>query len=118
MSERVRLNVSLTIHDGKLEAFQAIAREMVETTRNESGALAYEWYFSGDGKRCRVIETYVNAHALEAHVAGSAVQQGLSKLLTISDMNSLECYGVPGPNAEEKLGRVGAKIFSHWNGLV
>ena len=117
MSKQVLLNVSLTIREGKLEEFQAIAREMVEATRGEPGALGYEWYLSGDGKRCRLVETYVDADGLLAHFAGPAVQQGVPKMLTAADVSGFEVYGEPGPKAREVLGGFGAEIFSYWDGL-
>jgi quinol monooxygenase YgiN len=42
MSKLVHLNVNLTIHKGKLEEFQEVAREVVEGNRKEPGTLAYE----------------------------------------------------------------------------
>ena len=117
MSKQVLLNVSLAIHEGKLEAFQTIAREMVEASRKETGTLGYEWFLSGDGKRCQLIETYVNAEALLAHFAGPAVQEGVPKMLKAADVSGFEVYGDPGPKAKEILGGFGAEIFSYWHGL-
>jgi len=117
MSKQVLLNVGLTIHEGKLEAFQAIAREMVEASRKEPGTLGYEWFLSPDGKRCQLIETYVNPEALLAHFAGPAVQQGVPKLVKTADVSGFEVYGDPGPKAKEILGGFGAEIFSYWHGL-
>lgn len=117
MNKKVLLNVSLTIHDGKLNAFQAVAREMVEASRKEPGTLGYEWYLSSDGKRCQLIETYVDADALLAHFAGPAVQEGVPKMLATANVSSFEVYGDPGPKATEVLGGFGATIFSYWHGL-
>jgi len=117
MSKQVYLIVSLTIHEGKLDAFQAIAREMVEATKKEPGALGYEWYLSGDGKRCELIETYADANAVVAHFAGPAVQVGVPKMLAVADVSSFDVYGDPGPKAREILAGFGAEIFSYWHGL-
>jgi len=117
MSKQVLLNVSLEIREGKLEAFQAIAKEMVEVSRKEPGTLGYEWYLSGDSKRCQLIETYVDADALLSHFAGPAVQQGVPKLITTADVSGFQVYGDPGPKAKEMLGGFGAEIFSYWHGV-
>ena len=117
MSMQVLLNVSLTIHQGRLNEFQAIAREMVESSRKEPGTLGYEWFLSADGKRCQLIETYVDAEALLAHFAGPAVQQGVPKLVKTADVTGFQVYGDPGLKAKEILGGFGAEIFSHWHGL-
>lgn len=117
MSKQVLLNVSLTIREGKLDAFQAIAQEMVEASRKESGTLGYEWYLSSDGKRCRLFEAYVDADSLLAHFAGPAVQEGVPKMLKTADVTGFEVYGDPGPKAKEVLAGFGAEIFSYWHGL-
>ena len=117
MSKKVRLNVSLAIHDGKLAEFQTIAREMLEASKKEPGTLAYEWYLSGDGTSCQLIETYVDAEALLAHFAGPAVQQGVPKMVRTADVTGFEVYGEPGAKAREILGGFGAELFSYWSGL-
>lgn len=117
MSNKVHLNVSLAIHEGKLGQFQAIAREMVEATRKEPGTLRYEWFLSNDGKRCQLIETYSDDDALLAHFAGPAMQEGVPKMLNTAEVTSFEVYGNPGPKARETLSDFGAEIFLFWHGL-
>lgn len=117
MSKQVLINVSLTIHEGKLEEFQAIAREMIEVTRKEPGTLAYEWYTSSDGKHCQLIETYADASAVLAHFAGSAVQQGVPKMIATASVTSFHVFGEPGPKMREILNGFGAEIFTYWIGL-
>ncbi len=117
MSRQVLLNVGLTIHEGKLEAFQAIAREMVEATRKEPGALRYEWYLSGDSKRCQVIETYADANALLAHLTSATVREGVPKILAVASVSAFQVCGDPGPEGREILTGIGAEIFSYSLGL-
>lgn len=117
MSGQLHLNVSLAIHEGKLNAFQAIAREMVEATQKESGTLRYEFYLSSDGKCCQLIETYADADALLAHFAGAAVKDGVPKMLKTANVSGFEVYGNPGPKATEVLSDFGAEIFLYWHGL-
>ena len=52
---KVRFTVSLAINDDKFDAFESIARTMVERTQTEPGALAYEFCLSDDRTRCRLI---------------------------------------------------------------
>ena len=117
MSKQVLLKVSMSIHDGQLDAFQAVAREMVEASRKESGTVGYEWFMSSDGRHCQLVETYVDADALLAHFAGPAVQVGVPKMLKTADVTSFQVYGDPGPKMREGLGTFGAEVFSHWHGL-
>jgi quinol monooxygenase YgiN len=117
MSDEVHINVSLTIHEGKLNEFQAIAREMVKATQQEPGTRRYEWYLSSDGTSCQLIETYLDSDALLAHFNGWAVKEGVPKMLKTADVNGFEVYGNPGPQAREILSDFGAEIFLYWHGL-
>jgi len=109
--------VDLNIHEGKFDSFERIAREMIASTRQEAGALGYEWCLSADRKRCRIIETYADSDAVLAHLTGSAVQQGVPKMLEMSSISRFEVYGDPGPKAAAMLAGFGAEIFAPWCGF-
>jgi hypothetical protein len=47
-----------TVHPGQFEAFKAVVRPLVEMTRKEEGALAYEYNVSEDHSRIHIIEHY------------------------------------------------------------
>jgi quinol monooxygenase YgiN len=113
----VQFNVDLTIHDGKLDAFENIARAMIAGTQKEVGALGYEFYLSGDRKRCRLVENYKDADAVLAHMNGPVVRESVPKLLELSHLDRFEVYGDPGPKAAQGLAAVGAEIFRFWQGL-
>jgi quinol monooxygenase YgiN len=117
MSTRVHFVVELTVHDGKLDTFERIAQEMIAHTRQESGALAYEWFWSADRKRCRILETYADADAVLAHINGPAVQDGVPRMLGVSKLDRFEVYGDPGPQAAATLKGVGVEIFAAWDGF-
>jgi len=117
VGKQILLNVSVAIKEGKLGAFQAIAREMIETSRKEPGTLGYEWFLSSDGKRCQVIEPFADEDALLAHLARPAVQEGLPKLMGTASVTGCQVYGDPGSKAKETLGGIGAEIFFYWDGL-
>ncbi|MGH9498562.1 MAG: putative quinol monooxygenase [Terriglobales bacterium] len=117
MSNTVRFNVDLTIHEGKLDVFRAIAQTMIVETQKEPGALGYEWHLSRDQKRCRLLETYTDADAVLAHMTGPVVQGLVPKLLETASLERFEVYGDPGPKATETLTGIGAEIFYLWRGL-
>src|SRR5579864_7858880 len=95
--------VELTVHEGKLDEFKGIAQEMNAGSQSEPGTLGYEWYFSEDGKRCRLVETYATADDVQAHIAGPVVQQLVPKLLQQATLDRFEVYGDPGPKAAAML---------------
>jgi quinol monooxygenase YgiN len=115
--QMVQFDVSLTIKDGKFDAFEGIARTMIAATLREPGALGYEWYLSGDRKRCHLIEDYKDASAVQAHIQGAVVRDLVPKLLEVSSIDSFHVYGDPGPKAAEALTGIGAEIFPFWLGL-
>ena len=117
MKQTVRLNVTLTVSDRKLAAFEEIAQTMIAGTRKEPDALACDWHFSADRKRCRLIETYVNSEALVAHFKGPVVQQLVPKMVEVSKVDRFEVYGDPGPEGRQMLSPFGADIFSDWQSL-
>jgi quinol monooxygenase YgiN len=113
----VRFAVDLSIHEGKLDEFESIARTMIAQTQNEPGALHYDWCFSNDRRRCRILETYRDADAVLAHITGSAVQVGVPRMLEVCSISRFEVYGDPGPKAAQMLANVGAEIFDIWEGI-
>jgi len=117
-AQTVHFNVSLTIHEGKLAAFEETAKAMIAGTRKELGALGYEWYLSGDRKLCRLVETYANADAALAHCTGPVVLDLVPKLLELASVASFEVYGDPGPQASAMLAGFGAAFFEFRQGLA
>jgi quinol monooxygenase YgiN len=113
----VRLTVNFVVSSEKLEEFKNIAQAMTAVTAKEPGTLGYEWFASADGKRFRLVETYVDASAIEAHFMGPAVQQWVPKLVPICKVDGFEIYGDPGPMVAQMAGGLGAVVFPYWIGI-
>lgn len=116
-TKAVYFNVHFKINPGQIAAFKGIAQTMIAETGKEPGALGYEWYFSDDGGQCRLLETYADQAAVEAHISGRAVQE-IPKILAASSVDRFEVYGDPGAKAAPVLTSFGARIFARWNGLA
>ena len=112
MGKRVYFMVNLDIKDGKLDAFKDIAQAMIAVTVAEPGALAYEWYFSADRTRCRLVESYADENAVLAHIAGKAVAELVPKLLEVSNITGFEVYGDTGAKAAETLKSIRRRAVS------
>jgi quinol monooxygenase YgiN len=118
MTEQVvRLTVDLTVNEGQIEAFKRLAETMTEVSKNEPGTLGYEWFASADGRQFRLVETYANASAIEAHFMGPAVQVHVPNLMGCASVNRLEVYGDPGPKVTEMVAGFGAQIFQYSLGI-
>jgi quinol monooxygenase YgiN len=113
----VRLTVNFVVGGEQLEEFKKIAQTMTAASRAEPGTLGYEWFASADGKRFRLVETYVDSSAVEAHFMGAAVQQWVPKLAAICKVDGFEIYGDPGPKVAEMAGGFGAVVFQYWLGI-
>jgi len=113
----VRLSVEATIHDGAKDAFEAAAKAMTAASEAEPGTLGYEWFFSADRKQCRLLETYADAGAVEAHFRGPVVTELVPKMIPLCTIDRFEVYGDPGPQVSAIAGTFGARIFNYWVGL-
>ena len=113
----VRFTVDLMIGEGKLDAFEGTAQAMVAGSRKESGTLGYEWFLSGDRRRCQLLETFSDANAVLTHLTGPVVRELVPKLLETAQITRFEVYGDPGPKAAEMLAGFGAEIFHVRHGL-
>jgi quinol monooxygenase YgiN len=115
--QEVRFTVEFTLKAEKLEEFKAIVQAMIATTQRETGTLGYDWFFSADGSRCRLIETYVDANAVLTHLNGPAVQELVPRLLSTASLAGFEVYGDPGSEASKILAGLGAEVFEFQYGL-
>ena len=113
----VRLTVNFVVSSEQLAEFKSIAQSMTAVSAAEPGTLGYEWFVSADGKRFRLVETYVDANAIEAHFMGPAVQQWVPRLVPVCKVDGFEIYGDPGPKVAQMAGGLGAVIFQYWLGI-
>jgi quinol monooxygenase YgiN len=109
--------VDFAIGEGKIDEFQAIARDMVAGTQSEPGALGYEFYLDTDGRQCRLIEVYSDSDAALTHCKGPVVQQLVPKLLGVSSLIGFRVYGDLSDEAAETLTNGGAQLLTQWEGF-
>jgi quinol monooxygenase YgiN len=109
----------LTVKAGKLETFRELMEEMVSSTSNEPGTLAYEWYISHDGGNVHVVETYADSAAVVAHHVsdGFALKNWAGRFTDCVDASHVVAYGDPNAAAREILNRLGATYYSAWGGF-
>ncbi len=117
LEQVVRLTVSFSVTEEKLDAFKSIAAEMTEGTKAEPGALGYEWFVSSDGKQFRLVETYADIAAIEAHFMGPVVQQLVPRLAAVCSVSGFEFYGDPGPKVSAMAAGFGADFFKYSQGI-
>ena len=113
----VRLTVNFVVSDEQMETFKGIAQTITEVSKAEPGTLGYEWFVGSGGKHFRLVETYSDAKAVEAHFMGPAVQEWVPKLAAVCKVEGFEIYGDPGPKVTEMVGGFGAKVYQYWLGI-
>lgn len=113
----VRLTVGFTVNEGQADEFKTLAQTMTDVSKGEPGTLGYEWFSSADGKSFKLVETYVDAQAIEAHFMGAAVQVWVPKLVGTCSVTGFEIYGDPGPKVTEMAGGLGAQFYGYWIGI-
>ena len=117
LEQVVRLTVSFAVSEAQMGEFKKLARTMTDVSKAEPGTLGYEWFAGADGKSFRLVETYVNAQAIEAHFMGAAVQVWVPKLVGTCSVTGFEIYGDPGPKVTEMAGGFGAQFYKYWIGI-
>ena len=117
-SQRVHFLVDFAIHEGKLDDFASVATQLTAGTAREAGALEYEWFLNDDHSCCRLLETYANPDAAQAHLAGAEVKELIPKLLAFGTIRRFEVYGDPDVPTEATLASFGAEIYRHWQGFA
>jgi quinol monooxygenase YgiN len=117
LQQIVRLTVSFSVDESHLEAFKRIAATMTERSKAEPGTLGYEWFVSSDSRRFRLVETYSDATAVEAHFTGTVVQEWVPKLAAVSTVDGFEFYGDPGPKVAAMAAGFGAAFYEYWLGI-
>ncbi len=75
------------------DEFNGLAAEALDNIRNEEGTLQHDWFFSADGRRCHVRETYASSEAFLDHLAGNGPI--LTRLVDLGGGLELEVFGEP-----------------------
>jgi quinol monooxygenase YgiN len=113
----VRLTVSFAVSEAQVGEFKKLAETMTEVSKAEAGTLGYEWFASADGKSFKLMETYADAGAIEAHFMGRAVQELVPKLVGTCSVTGFEICGDPGPKVTEMAAGFGAQFYGYWIGI-
>jgi quinol monooxygenase YgiN len=109
-SENVGWIVELEIRDGKFELFEELSRDMMESTKHETGTLQYEWNMLDDNKTVIIIERYENSVAALIHTRTFA-EKFAERFNELAVQTRLLVYGVPDMKLRQVLKDAGG-IFS------
>jgi quinol monooxygenase YgiN len=102
MDNAVSWVVELAVKPGKLESFRALMAEMVASTREEHGALTYQWFVSDDGSTVHIYERYASSAAVLEHLQGFGAKFA-ERFLAAVDPTRFTVYGAPSDEAKQGL---------------
>jgi len=110
MNQEVSWWVELAVKPGKLDDFQALTGEMVESTRRESGVLAYQRFITEDGKFVYAYERYADSFAALAHLKTFEREFGRRFAETV-ERKQFMVFGTPTDELRRVLDRFGARTY-------
>jgi quinol monooxygenase YgiN len=117
MSEIVSWNLQLSVNEGRLEDARALMDEMVRATRDEAGALTYEWFLSADGSTCHIYERYRDSAATMEHLGGFGANFA-DRFMACFTPTALNVYGDPSDEVSGVMDGLGAVYFGSWGGFA
>ena len=91
MTDNIYWIIKLNIGEGNIQAIKDLAPAFIEKTKQEEGALAYEWSVSADGSELHVYERYADSDAALAHLGN--VGPMLPELFALASPITIEVYG-------------------------
>ena len=103
-------NLELTIQDGREEAFLELMQDMVASTKQEPGALVYEWYLGSDGKTCHIHEMVADAAAYREH-SKNFREKFAARFMPLVTIAGLTAYGNADEEAREMLSAMNPVIY-------
>ena len=109
--------VQCAVKDGQLDVFKELMKEMVAGTRDEPGAVSYEWFISDDGSTMHLYEKYVDSDAAIAHLTGFMANWA-GRFMGCVDVKGFTVYGNPSDAAREVMAPMGAKYLASWGGFA
>ena len=118
MSEAVSWVLELSVKDGQLDTFKALAREMSEASQaNEPDTSHYEWFAGDDGKTVHIYERYADSAATMVHL-GTFGAKFAERLLACADPSRLTVYGDPSAEVRDALAGFGAAHMTRFAGFA
>jgi len=117
MSTVVSWNLQLAIRDGRLDDFRSLMNEMVESTRAEAGAQAYEWFVTEDGTTCHIYERYADSAAAMVHL-GTFGSTFAERFLSFVEPTGFSVYGDPSDDVRGVLDGFGAVYLGPFGGFA
>ena len=116
MTDRIRMVAEFTIKPENLAAFKRLVGQLVDlVTRNEPGALSYEWFFNDDESVCTILEVYKDVQAVNAHMAN--VGPTLNEIIAVAPM-TFKMFGAVPDEMKPTIASMGGTVHTPFTGIT
>ena len=116
MSKVVSWSLQMSVRDGCLDDARALVSEMVAATRDEPGALIYEYFVSDDGTSCHIYERYADSAAVMTHL-GNFGANFADRFMACFEVTSFSVYGPASDEVRDALDAFGAAYLGTLDGF-
>jgi len=91
-------------------------QEMVAATREEAGALGYEWFISADGSSCHINERYTDSAAVMVHL-GNFGANFAERFMSMVAPAAFVVYGEASDEVRGALAGLGPAFYGTFGGF-
>jgi len=116
MTDQVSWLLELAVKPGELDNAKAVLAEMVESAREEHGALIYQWSVSTDGSAIHIFERYADSAAVMTHLTTFG-EKFAQRFLATVDPTRFVVYGEPNQEAKAALTAFGPAYMTPMGGF-
>lgn len=104
------------VKEGQRDALEELMGEMVASTKDEPGALSYEWFISDDGSTVHLYEKFADSAATVAHMKAFG-EKWAGRFMGCLDIQRVTVYGNPDEAAQKAIAPMGGKQLGTWGGF-
>ena len=117
-SDEVYWVVTLSVPSGRMDDFKQVVDQLVAATKEEPGALEYEYSASADQSTVDIVERYRDSNAVVAHVTQTFGPKFSKPFLDIAKPVRFVVYGTPTAEAEKVLEGFNPVYMTPFNGFT
>jgi quinol monooxygenase YgiN len=108
---------TLDVKPGKFDEFKQLVADIVTSTKQEPGTLAYQYAASVDQSTVHIYERYRDSEAFVAHVEQTFTGYA-ERFLSFVSVRSLVVYGTPNARARQALDAFNATYMNLFDGFT
>jgi len=117
-SKQIYWVVTFTVPPGNMDKFKQVVARLVDATKQEPGALEYEYTATSDNGTVDIIERYADADAVVHHVADNFGPNFSKEFLALVKPARFVVYGTPNAKVKEVLAGFNPTYMTPFDGFT